>query len=183
MKNLFAILCVCLLSLCSSNSFAQTPSPGKAQTKPVDAAKTQTKAAADQESDATVASEISNSVTEYYAAWNTLDPSKAARFYAKDQDLVFYDLLPLQYKGWKTYQDGVTALLKEFSSFRLNPNKDLQVTRRGRIAWTTLTFHLSAKQKSGTAMEVDGRHTAIWEKKKGKWLIVHEHVSAPLPQS
>jgi ketosteroid isomerase-like protein len=30
-------------------------------------------------------------------------------------------------------------------------------------------------------MEVDGRHTAIWEKRGAKWLIVHEHVSAPLP--
>jgi ketosteroid isomerase-like protein len=31
-------------------------------------------------------------------------------------------------------------------------------------------------------MEVDGRHTAIWEKHGGKWLIAHEHLSAPLPE-
>jgi len=35
--------------------------------------------------------------------------------------------------------------------------------------------------KIGTAMEIDCRHTAIWEKLRGKWLIVHEHVSAPIP--
>ena len=44
-----------------------------------------------------------------------------------------------------------------------------------------MTFHLSAKPKAGGDMEIDCRHTAIWEKRDGKWLIVHEHVSAPLP--
>jgi ketosteroid isomerase-like protein len=34
--------------------------------------------------------------------------------------------------------------------------------------------------KDGKAMDLDVRHTAIWEKRGGKWLIVHEHVSAPL---
>ena len=42
-------------------------------------------------------------------------------------------------------------------------------------------LNLSANPKAGGAMEVDCRHTAIWEKGGGKWLIVHEHVSAPLP--
>ena len=35
--------------------------------------------------------------------------------------------------------------------------------------------------KGGGQTEMDGRHTAIWERRGGKWLIVHEHVSAPLP--
>jgi ketosteroid isomerase-like protein len=46
---------------------------------------------------------------------------------------------------------------------------------------TTVTFHLSAKPKAGGAMAIDCRHTAIWEKRGGKRLIVHEHLSAPLP--
>jgi ketosteroid isomerase-like protein len=30
-------------------------------------------------------------------------------------------------------------------------------------------------------MQLDGRHTVIWEKHAGHWIILHEHVSAPLP--
>jgi ketosteroid isomerase-like protein len=30
-------------------------------------------------------------------------------------------------------------------------------------------------------MELDARHTAIWERRGGKWLVVHEHISVPLP--
>ena len=39
---------------------------------------------------------------------------------------------------------------------------------------------LRVRNMDGKAMELDIRHTAIWEKRGGKWLIVHEHVSAPL---
>jgi len=101
--------------------------------------------------------------------------------YAKDADLIFYDIAPLKYTGWAEYNKGVRNVLGGFESLKLTPNNDLKVTRRGSIAWTTVTFHLSAKQKGGGQMELDGRHTASWERRGGKWLIVHEHFSAPLP--
>jgi ketosteroid isomerase-like protein len=121
-------------------------------------------------------------INEYYTAWSTLNPDDAARFYAKDADIVFYDVAPLKYNAWAEYKAGVIrAFTETMSSGKLTPNDDLKITQRGNIVWTTVTFHLSAKPKAGGAMEVDCRHTAIWEKRGGKWLIVHEHVSAPLP--
>ena len=122
-------------------------------------------------------------IEAYYTAWSTLDPENAAKYYAKDADLIFYDIAPMKYNGWAEYKAGVmTAFFNTVSSGKLVPNiNDLKVTRRGNIAWTTLTFHLSAKPKAGGSMELDARHTAIWEKRGGHWLIVHEHISAPLP--
>lgn len=121
-------------------------------------------------------------IAQYYTAWSTLDPDKAAKYYAKDADIVFYDVAPLKYNSWAEYRAGVIkAFTETMSSGKLTPNDDLKVTQRGNIVWTTVTFHLSAKPKAGGAMELDCRHTAIWEKRGGKWLIVHEHVSAPLP--
>jgi ketosteroid isomerase-like protein len=121
-------------------------------------------------------------IDQYYAAWSTLDPDKAAMYYAKDADLVFYDVAPLKYNNWGEYRAGVIkAFTETMSSGKLTPNDDLKINRRGNVVWTTLTFHLSAKPKAGGAMELECRHTAIWEKRGGKWLIVHEHVSAPLP--
>ena len=121
-------------------------------------------------------------INEYYTAWSTLNPDNAAKFYAKDADIVFYDVAPLKYNAWAEYKAGVIkAFTETMSSGKLTPNDDLKINQRGNIVWTTVTFHLSAKPKAGGAMEVDCRHTAIWEKRGGKWLIVHEHVSAPLP--
>lgn len=121
-------------------------------------------------------------IIEYYEAWSTLNPDNAAKYYAKDADIIFYDIAPLEYHSWSQYKAGVIkAFTETMSSGRLTPNNDLKVTQRGNIVWTTVTFHLSAKPKAGGALEVDCRHTAIWEKRGSKWLIVHEHISAPLP--
>jgi ketosteroid isomerase-like protein len=119
-------------------------------------------------------------IDRYSSAWSSLNPDNAAPLYAKNADLVFYDIAPLKYTGWAEYDQGVRKVLGGFESLKLTPNNDLKVARRGNIAWTTVTFHLSAKQKGGAQMEMDCRHTAIWEKRGGKWLIVHEHFSAPL---
>ncbi|MEK6302625.1 MAG: nuclear transport factor 2 family protein [Acidobacteriota bacterium] len=127
-------------------------------------------------------SEFKKMIEDYYTAWSTLNPDNAAKYYAKDADIVFYDVAPLKYNSWSEYRAGVIkAFTEPMLSGKLTPNDDLKATRRGNIVWTTVTFHLSAKPKAGEALEVDCRHTAIWEKRGSKWLIVHEHVSAPLP--
>ena len=120
-------------------------------------------------------------IKRYYTAWSTLNPDNAAPLYAKDADLVFYDISPLKYTGWREYRDNfIKNVAPEFSSLTITPNDDLKVTRRGSLAITTLTFHLAAKQKDGTALEFDGRHTIVWERKGARWVIIHEHVSKPL---
>lgn len=121
-------------------------------------------------------------IKRYYTAWSTLNPDNAAPLYAKDADLVFYDIAPLKFSGgWQEYSDSFKKnMAPVFSSLTLTPNNDLKVTRSGNLAINTLTFHLSAKQKDGTPVEFDARHTIVWEKRGGQWLIIHEHVSKPL---
>ena len=125
--------------------------------------------------------EFKELIREYCEAWSSANPDKPAPWYAKDKDLVFYDVTPLKYNGWDEYKVGVQKnLFDAMASGALTPKDDLKVTRHGNITWTSVTEHFSAKMKDGKAMELDVRHTAIWEKRGGKWLIVHEHVSAPL---
>ncbi len=128
------------------------------------------------------ADDFNDLIRRYYTAWSTLNPDNASFLYAKDASLVFFDIAPLKYSGgWQEYRDNFKKnVAPGFSSLTLVPNSDLKVTRRGNIALTTLTFHMSAKQKDGTAIDFDGRHTIVWEKKGGQWLIIHEHVSKPL---
>lgn len=120
-------------------------------------------------------------IDDYCAAWSTGKPDNPAKFYARDASLVFYDIAPFQYHGWKEYHDGVQ---KEFfdnaSSASLTAGKDLKVTRRGTIVWTTVSMHLSEKTKDGKSTEAEIRYTGIWEKRGANWLIVHEHLSVPM---
>src|SRR5260370_1405216 len=100
-------------------------------------------------------------IDKYYDAWSQLSTDKPAPFYAKDADCVFFDAAPLKYKGWEEYKAGVQKnFFDNATSGKLTPNDDLKVTRRGNVAWTTLTFHLSVKMKSGPGLELECRHTA-----------------------
>jgi ketosteroid isomerase-like protein len=120
-------------------------------------------------------------IDDYCSAWSSGNADAPAKFYAKDNGLVFYDLAPFAYHSWKEYHDGVQ---KEFfanmASGSLTAGKDLKVWRRGTVAWTTVSMHFSEKTKDGKTSETDVRYTGIWEKRGANWVLVHEHLSAPL---
>jgi ketosteroid isomerase-like protein len=117
----------------------------------------------------------------YCAAWSTANPDNPAKFYAQDDGLVFYDLAPFSYHGWKEYHDGVQkAFFDNASAVKLTAGKDLKVTRRGNIAWMTVPMHLSVTAKDGKQTEAEVRYTGIWERRGSNWLIVHEHLSVPM---
>jgi ketosteroid isomerase-like protein len=116
----------------------------------------------------------------YCAAWSSGNAENAAKFYDKTNGLVFYDVAPFSYSGWKEYQSGAQKFLDAGSSVTLTAGKELKVTRHGNLAWTTVPMHLSEKLKDGKNVEVNLRYTGIWEKHGKAWLLVHEHISAPL---
>ena len=117
----------------------------------------------------------------YCVAWSSGNAEAPARFYAKDNGLVFYDLAPFAYHGWKEYHDGVQReLFANLVSGSLVPGTDLNVTRRGTLAWTTVSMHFSEKTKDGKTTETQVRYTGIWEKRGANWLLVHEHLSTPM---
>lgn len=126
--------------------------------------------------------EFKELIHQYYEAWSSGSVEKPAPLYAKDANLVFFDVAPLKYNGWEEYKQGVQKnFFDNMTSATLTPKDDLAITRRGNVAWTTVTGHISAKMKDGKGLEADIRHTAIWEKRGGKWLIVHDHLSTPMP--
>ena len=115
-------------------------------------------------------------------AWDDLDPAKAARYYAKDSDLVFYDDSPLKYVGWEAYARGVRKEFAGYKSFRTTLANDVAVHVVGsRFAWGTATWRADAVKSDGSSEVVDGRWTVLFERRQGQWLIIHEHVSVPVP--
>src|SRR6266496_5540287 len=89
-------------------------------------------------------------IDEYCAAWSTGSADAPAKFYAKDNGLVFYDIAPFSYHSWKEYHEGVQKnFFDNITTGTLTAGKDLKVTRRGNIAWTTVPMHLSYTSKDG----------------------------------
>jgi ketosteroid isomerase-like protein len=65
------------------------------------------------------------------------------------------------------------------ASGKLTADRDLRVKRHGMFA-ATVSMHFSEKTKDGNTPETDVRYTGIWEKRGANWLLVHEHLSAPM---
>jgi ketosteroid isomerase-like protein len=121
-------------------------------------------------------------VEKMLAAWETLDPAKAAPFYAKDAGLAFFDIAPLKYSGWSEYEAGTKKMLAEFKSLKFTLSPDFKAYKNGSVAWATYTYDSVTAMKSGETVGKQGRVTDLLELRGNAWLIVHEHVSEPLAQ-
>ncbi len=95
-------------------------------------------------------------IDSYCVAWSTGTAEAPAKFYAKEDGLVFYDVAPFAYHSWKEYHDGVQKeFLEGASEIKLTAGKDLKVSRRGTIAWMTVPMHLMEKSKDGKTTEME----------------------------
>jgi ketosteroid isomerase-like protein len=134
------------------------------------------RAAADSQEDA-----LRTLVPKVIASWEGLDISKIEPYYAADADFTYFDIVPMKYNNWADYRAGVQkALFEPNRSIKLRLNDDLRVHRRGSLAWATVTFGADMVSKQGAASHLDGRWTMVLEKRAKGWIVVHEHVSAPL---
>jgi ketosteroid isomerase-like protein len=113
-------------------------------------------------------------------AWDELDPAKAAPYYAKDPNLIFYDNSPLKYTGWKEYASGVPKEFAGYKSYKTTLADDIAAHRLGNFAWGIATWRADAIKKNGSTEVVYGRWTVLFEKRGEQWLIIHEHVSVPV---
>jgi ketosteroid isomerase-like protein len=111
--------------------------------------------------------------------WATLDPANTAQFYATGEH-TFFDIAPLKYNSWDEYQQGVKNVLAGYKAATFTVNDDAQIHSAGQTAWGTATVKSDMTEKSGKRDLGAFRWTVVWQKEGGKWLIVHEHVSAPL---
>jgi ketosteroid isomerase-like protein len=114
-----------------------------------------------------------------WAGWSSGNPANVAKYYAKGPH-VFFDIAPLKYNSWAEYEKGVVQVIGGFQSLKATVNDDSQIHRHGSLVWGTATVHHVDIAKDGKKSEGDFRWTVIWEKTGTEWLIVHEHVSAPL---
>ena len=111
--------------------------------------------------------------------WATLNPDNVAKYYAAGPH-AFFDIAPLKYNSWDEYHTGVKAVVANYKSAKFTVNDDLAIHPHGDLAWATATVAEEMTEKSGKVDMGNFRWTVVLENQDGKWIIVHEHVSAPL---
>ncbi len=103
-------------------------------------------------------------------------------FYLKDENLTVYT--PWQpfavYQGWRAFEQGLEKhITTAFKRVSITRNDDLEVQRRGKIAWSTATLHIETESVDGITVPGDARQTLIWYLTDDGWRILHEHFSFP----
>jgi ketosteroid isomerase-like protein len=155
----FLALSLCLLALTLS---------GSAQTKKAAAKKAPAGPAPDKAL-----------MQKIWDGWSTLDPANVAKFYATGPH-VFFDIAPMKYSSWDEYEKGVKVVLAGYKSAKFTVSDDAELHPHGDLVWATATVAEQMTTKAGKVEMGNFRWTVIWENVDGKWLIVHEHVSAPI---
>ena len=111
--------------------------------------------------------------------WSTLDPADVAKFYASGPN-TFFDIAPLKYGSWDEYEKGAKNVLSGYKSARFTVNDDAAIHPHGDLVWATATIKEEMTTKTGKVEMGTFRWTVVFENQDGKWMIVHEHVSAPI---
>jgi ketosteroid isomerase-like protein len=117
---------------------------------------------------------------QIWDGWATLNPDNVAQYYAKGPH-TFFDIMPLKYSSWEQYYSGSKDVIAGFKSAKFTVNDDVELHRpTGNLVWATATVKDEMTTKDDKVQMGNFRWTVIWENQDGKWLIVHEHISAPL---
>lgn len=122
-------------------------------------------------------------VPKIVSAWGSLSMSNVDPYYAADADFAFFDILPMKYNNWGEYRQGAQKIFFDPNQSVKATVTDLRVHTRGSLAWATFIVGLDLTPKQGNPSHLDARWTMVLEKRAKGWIVVHEHVSAPLSGS
>jgi ketosteroid isomerase-like protein len=118
----------------------------------------------------------------FAAAFSAKDIPKILSFFAPGDKLLVFDVMtPRQYVGSDAYKASWENFVKSTTGpFHLELS-DLQVTTGGgNVAFAHLIHHVTGRMSDGTPLDMTTRVSHDFQKIRGKWLIVHEHVSVPI---
>lgn len=114
-------------------------------------------------------------------AWASKDMTQPVKYYSQDPKAVFFDVSPLKYNGFAEYAKGAAEYFNTVKSVVLKVNDDAVVHQiNATNAWSTATLQASFTGNDDKVTSFPARWTAIWQKQGSNWVILHDHVSAPM---
>ena len=102
-----------------------------------------------------------------------------------DESVVMFDVVdPLRHIGKASSLARARSWRATFEQPPRLETRDVEVFLSGDVAFSHFLTHVSGTQKTGQKVEMWFRTTLGFERKQGRWRIVHEHGSVPFnPES
>ena len=117
----------------------------------------------------------------FHAAFKAKDVNAIMSVYVPDESLVVFDVIPpRQYVGAKAYRKDFEDFIAAFPGPMEYEITDLSITASGTLGFSHRIDTLVLTDKEGKRVNLVARVTDVYRKSKGKWLIIHEHVSVPV---
>lgn len=110
-------------------------------------------------------------------AYRKGDTAALGRSYAAEVTVVPGDYNP-PVRGWANVQPRYQQAFAALSGMEM-VRENTQLVRRGNLAWAVYQWRVAGVAGPQT-IGTQGHTTLILEKRKGEWLIVHNHTSAVL---
>ncbi len=130
------------------------------------------------EADAKTKAEIVKTMREMWKAYGRLDADGVLAFYAPDPDVVVLGSgVDEVYVGPKQAKKGLKRDFSQTRSVKVGLSK-VRVSAAGKVAWLAANCLFTA-HVAGCDIDLAGRLTAVFEKRKGRWLIMQSHFSMP----
>jgi uncharacterized protein (TIGR02246 family) len=125
--------------------------------------------------------EIRQLLDRWGKAFRAKDLNGVMSVYATGNALVAYDIVPpLQCVGAEAYRKNYEEFFAQYNGPLDYEIRDLKIIAGDGVAFLHCVERLSGTLKSGQKSEVWIRATSGVRKINGKWLIVHDHISAPV---
>jgi uncharacterized protein (TIGR02246 family) len=117
----------------------------------------------------------------FAAAFKAKDVDAIMKLYAPDQTMVVFDVVPpRQYVGaaayrndWQTFFDSLDGPI----TFELT---DLDGVADRNLAYSHSIQRVAGTDKQGKKLDLTMRVTHVYKKVRGRWQIIHDHVSVPV---
>ena len=133
--------------------------------------------AADRASEA----EIRRTFEEFNAAWERRDAAFIDRFYSHDSTATFF-FERRQLTGWAKVDTLYRNMFASAARGRVRSLFHvLDVGARGSVGWLAANFRLEVIETSGDTTVDEGRQSIVFEKRDGRWVVVHRHTSFQAP--
>jgi len=117
----------------------------------------------------------------FVAALKAKDVDAIMKVYASDQTLVVFDVIPpRQYVGAAAYRKDWQAFLGSFEGPITVELTDLDIVADRNLAYSHSIQRVAGTDEQGKKLDLTVRVTDVYKKARGRWLIIHEHVSVPV---
>ena len=133
------------------------------------------------EADLRSAREVRAAFEAFNAAWERRDQAFVDRFFAHDTGGTFF-FERRRLHGWPKVDSLYHAMFASAARGEVRSHFTvLDVGARGDAAWLAANFRLEVIEPAGDTTVDEGRQSLVFERRDGRWVVVHRHTSFQAP--